>query len=73
MTPTPIRPLTPRQAEVVRLVARGFPYKRIALALGMSERTARQHVSAIALLLDSDDLTPYRRVQVWALAQDRAA
>lgn len=67
MIAAPIRPLTPRQEEVARLVAQGFPYKRIALAIGVSRRTAEHHVEAIADLLPSDDLPAYRRVQIWAL------
>lgn len=38
--------LTPRQQEVVRMVARGLPNKRIARELGISERTVKAHLSA---------------------------
>ncbi|HEY7031654.1 MAG TPA: response regulator transcription factor [Thermomicrobiales bacterium] len=44
--PTP-DPLTPREVEVLRLVARGFGNQQIADALGLSEATVRTHVSTI--------------------------
>ena len=40
-------PLTDREQEVLRLVARGLPNKAIAGELGITERTARTHVSNI--------------------------
>jgi DNA-binding NarL/FixJ family response regulator len=39
--------LTPRQLEVLRLVARGQSNRDIGAALGMSERTVKVHVTAI--------------------------
>ncbi|MGE2832379.1 HD domain-containing phosphohydrolase [Mycobacterium sp. SMC-4] len=44
--PGPARPdgLTPREIEVLRLVARGASNKEIAAALVISEKTARNHV-----------------------------
>jgi NarL family two-component system response regulator LiaR len=44
--PTP-EPLTPREVEVLRLVARGLGNQPIAAALALSEATVRSHVSAI--------------------------
>jgi two-component system, NarL family, response regulator LiaR len=44
--PTP-DPLTAREVEVLRLVARGFGNQQIADELSLSEATARTHVSAI--------------------------
>lgn len=43
----PIEPLTDRQREVLVLVAQGRANKEIARKLGISERTARTHVSNI--------------------------
>jgi NarL family two-component system response regulator LiaR len=40
-------PLTPREVEVLRLVARGLGNQQIADALSLSEATVRTHVSTI--------------------------
>ena len=39
--------LTPREREVLRLIARGYAYKEIALDLGISAKTVESHVSAV--------------------------
>lgn len=39
--------LTPRQREVVRLVAHGMGHREIAAALGISEHTVTVHITAI--------------------------
>jgi DNA-binding NarL/FixJ family response regulator len=39
--------LTPREREVLRLLARGYLYKEIALRLGISAKTVEAHVSAV--------------------------
>jgi DNA-binding NarL/FixJ family response regulator len=39
--------LTPRQEEVVRLVAEGMPNREISTALGVSEHTVRNHLFQI--------------------------
>jgi len=44
--PTP-DPLTPREVEVLRLVARGLGNQQIADSLALSEATVRTHVSTI--------------------------
>jgi len=44
--------LSPREAEVLRLVARGGTNREIALELGISERTVDRHVSNIYAKLD---------------------
>jgi DNA-binding NarL/FixJ family response regulator len=43
----PLPDLTPRQAEVLRLLARGLPNKSIARALGVSEGTIKVHLIAV--------------------------
>ncbi|HET9014155.1 MAG TPA: response regulator transcription factor [Thermomicrobiaceae bacterium] len=40
-------PLTPREREVLQLIAEGLPNKAIAGALGISEHTVKFHVGAI--------------------------
>lgn len=39
--------LTPREREVLRLLARGYLYKEIAHRLGISPKTVEAHVSAV--------------------------
>jgi DNA-binding NarL/FixJ family response regulator len=39
--------LTPRQGEILMLVLRGLPNKRIALHLGITESTVKEHVTGI--------------------------
>lgn len=39
--------LTPRQAEVLSLLAQGFPNKRICQSLGLTEHTVKTHLKAI--------------------------
>ncbi len=46
-TPDAPDPLTDRETEVLRLVADGFPNKAIARELGISEHTAKFHVSSV--------------------------
>ena len=46
LPPTP-EPLTERELEVLRLVAKGYSNEEIATTLIVSERTARGHVSSI--------------------------
>jgi len=43
----PPEPLTPRELEVVQLLAQGLSNRRIAERLGISEHTAKFHVNAI--------------------------
>jgi DNA-binding NarL/FixJ family response regulator len=39
--------LTPREREVLRLIARGFAYKQVATRLNLSVKTVETHVSAV--------------------------
>jgi len=49
--------LTPRETEVLRLLAQGMANKQIAARLGISERTVKFHVSAIFGKLDAANRT----------------
>lgn len=49
--------LTPRQREVLELLARGLPNKSIARQLDMAEGTVRIHVAAIIKRLDASNRT----------------
>ncbi|MDQ2682135.1 MAG: response regulator transcription factor, partial [Chloroflexota bacterium] len=46
-------PLTPRERQVLELVARGYPNKSIAYELGISEHTAKFHVGSLLTKLDA--------------------
>ena len=39
--------LTPREREVLRLIARGYTYKEIAREFTISSRTVETHVSSV--------------------------
>ena len=60
---TPAPSLTPREREVLALVADGRSNREIAAALSVSERTARTHVSNILAKLDLSSRT---QAALWA-------
>jgi NarL family two-component system response regulator LiaR len=49
--------LTPRESEVLELIGRGYANKRIALELGVAEKTVKTHVSNILGKLGLTDRT----------------
>lgn len=55
--PNLIAGLTPRQREVLELLARGLSNPEIASALGLSVATARHHVAAVLAQLQVDNRT----------------
>jgi DNA-binding NarL/FixJ family response regulator len=50
-------PLTPREIEVLELLAEGLPNKGIAARLGISDQTVKFHVAAIMGKLDASNRT----------------
>ncbi|MGH3070755.1 MAG: response regulator [Gaiellaceae bacterium] len=53
----PIDRLTPREREVLVLIARGFANKRIALELDLAEKTVKTHVGHVLSKLGVSDRT----------------
>jgi two-component system, NarL family, response regulator LiaR len=53
----PIERLTPREREVLVLIGRGFPNKRIARELGLAEKTVKTHVGHVLGKLGVTDRT----------------
>lgn len=52
-----VEPLTPRELEVLRLLAEGLPNKSIAARLNISEHTVKFHVNAILGKLGAEGRT----------------
>ena len=50
-------PLTPRESEVLELLAEGLPNKSIARRLGISDQTVKFHVSSICGKLGASNRT----------------
>lgn len=56
--------LTPRERQVLRLIARGYAYKEIARELGISAKTVESHVSAVLRKLQ---LSSRHELSRWAV------
>jgi len=54
---TPVQPLTPREIEVLRMLAEGFGNKTIAWKLNISEHTVKFHVASILTKLNAGTRT----------------
>jgi DNA-binding NarL/FixJ family response regulator len=67
---SPPTELTSREIEVLRLVGSGSANKEIARKLGISERTARTHVSKILRKLDLSSRT---QAALWAVREGLVA
>jgi len=50
-------PLSPREMEILQQVTRGLSNKEIAIALGISHQTVKNHMTAILHKLDVEDRT----------------
>jgi DNA-binding NarL/FixJ family response regulator len=55
-------PLTPREREVLELIAEGLPNKAIALRLAISDQTAKFHVASICGKLGASNRTEAVRI-----------
>ena len=55
--------LTPREREVLRLIARGYTYKELARRLGVSTKTVETHVSSVLRKLQ---LSNRHELTAWA-------
>jgi NarL family two-component system response regulator LiaR len=53
--PDPLRPLSPREREVLRLIARGHSNREIARDLAIGEQTVKTHVRSILAKLGLQD------------------
>jgi NarL family two-component system response regulator LiaR len=53
--PDPLQPLSPREREVLRLIARGHSNRQIARDLAIGEQTVKTHVRGILAKLDLQD------------------
>jgi DNA-binding NarL/FixJ family response regulator len=56
-TPETTRTLTPREREVLRLVADGLPNKQIARRLGIAEKTVKAHLTNVFEAIGVTDRT----------------
>jgi DNA-binding NarL/FixJ family response regulator len=65
--PAPVDPeldqLTPREREVLRLIARGYSYKEVAARLSLSVKTIETHVSSVLRKLQ---LSSRHELTTWA-------
>ena len=56
--------LSPREREVLQLIARGLPNKQIAIRLGITEKTVKTHVTSVLAKLGVFDRT---QAALWAV------
>jgi DNA-binding NarL/FixJ family response regulator len=62
--PEPAGDLSPREREVLVLVAEGLPNKLISRRLGISEKTVKAHLTSVFRAIGVDDRT---QAAVWAV------
>jgi two-component system response regulator DegU len=66
-------PLSPREMEILQFVTRGMSNKQIALELGISHQTVKNHMTSILKKLDVEDRTQaavYALRRGWVRMQD---
>jgi DNA-binding NarL/FixJ family response regulator len=66
-------PLSPREMEILQYVTRGLSNKEIAVSLGISHQTVKNHMTAILHKLDVEDRTQaavYALRRGWVRLQD---
>ena len=66
-------PLSPREMEILQYVTRGLSNKEIAVQLGISHQTVKNHMTAILHKLDVEDRTQaavYALRHGWVRLQD---
>ena len=61
--------LTPREIEVIRMIAQGKTNKEVALALGCSEHTIKTHKTNVMRKLNLSNAV---EISVWALKRNLA-
>jgi NarL family two-component system response regulator LiaR len=69
----PLGRLTRREREVLELIGRGFANKRIALDLGVAEKTVKTHVGHVLAKLGVSDRTQAAVIAVRAGLLDRGS
>ncbi|WP_308407875.1 response regulator transcription factor [Streptomyces somaliensis] len=67
---SPSNALTPRQLEVLALLADGMTNRHIARALGITEKTVKNHMQAIFARLNVSDRT---QAAIYAVRHNQAA
>ncbi len=59
--------LSPRQNEILSLVAQGHANKTIAYQLGMSEKTVKNHLTSVFRKLNVESRT---QAAIWVMRQN---
>jgi DNA-binding NarL/FixJ family response regulator len=75
LAPSPLESLTPREHEVLALMAQGLANGAIATEQGVTQSAIEKHVNAIfsKLLLDPEDAATHRRVRAVLTFLDHSA
>jgi DNA-binding NarL/FixJ family response regulator len=66
-------PLSPREMEILQLIARGYSNKEVAHELGISRQTVKNHMTSILRKLSVNDRTQaalYALRRGWIRLQD---
>lgn len=63
-------PLTPRQQQIVPMVADGLTYREIGIRLGIAPGTVRQHITLLVNRLPHPHLRPKDRIVRYHIGRD---